>query len=193
MREEFRPIPGWEGRYEVSNLGRVRSLNYRAPGKVGYLRPMWSQVTPKKNRRYASVRLQDRAAGRDRRLSVHRLVALAFIPNPDGKPQVNHIDLDTTNNVVENLEWATSQENRRHALANGVASRPLDSGKRYRWEHRDGRTEWASPDTMARRYALNRADAAKMTNPTKYPDRKTAKGWRVVNALELRQEEASCA
>jgi len=103
--QAWRPAPGWEEHYEVSCYGAVRTksrrlvtLYHRADG-------------------YVVCRLsQPRATVR-----VHRLVALAFLPKSD-KPCVNHIDADTANNVVSNLEWCTQQENIAHASRLGRLS-----------------------------------------------------------------------
>lgn len=112
--EEYVDILGFEGKYMVSNTGNVKTIGRWShaeyskrwidegiknaiPDKDGYLIVTLS-VSPKK-----------------KRISIHRLVAKAFIPNPDGKPQVNHIDGNKRNNHVLNLEWCTSSENNFHA------------------------------------------------------------------------------
>lgn len=111
--EEWRPISGLEENYEVSNLGRVRRIKTGCgtyEGRIlhfsnhnhGYLIASMS-LNAKHHRRY-----------------VHRLVAEAFIPNPDGKPEVNHIDGNKHNNCVDNLEWCTRAENNRHMFRTGL-------------------------------------------------------------------------
>ena len=103
MTEEWKAIPGFDGKYLVSNMGRVLNVNN------GLKKPY---VTKKG---YLKVGLSN---GRDHyeKRRVHRLVAEAFLPNPDGLPEVNHKDLNKTNNVVTNLEWVTGEENRRHYM-----------------------------------------------------------------------------
>ena len=102
----WRPIVGYEGLYDISNAGEVR--NFR--GRI--LRPQ------KCTNHYRECTLwRDKAP---KRFLIHRLVAMAFHPNPLGKPDVNHKDLDRANNAASNLEWATEKENMRHAIALGV-------------------------------------------------------------------------
>lgn len=118
--EEWRDISGFEGYYQVSNLGRVRSLdreNVRS-GK-GY-RTIKGRVLKQllAGRGYCYVNFS--VDGVYSRHYVHRLVANAFIDNPNNKREVNHKDGNKLNNIVSNLEWVNSLENNRHARAIGL-------------------------------------------------------------------------
>lgn len=101
--EEWKDVVGYEGLYTVSNTGKVMSLNYNNTGNEGIL----SQSKDKDG--YSRVILSD--SGKRKTISVHRLVAIAFIPNPNNLPQVNHIDEVRDNNNVNNLEWCTLEYN----------------------------------------------------------------------------------
>ena len=96
--EEWRSIPGYEGLYEVSNKGNVRNVRRNTLLRL-----------PKTNKGYIQVVLCKN--GIMNGLKVHRLVAQAFIPNPDNLPMVNHKDEDKTNNNVDNLEWCDAKYN----------------------------------------------------------------------------------
>lgn len=111
MKELWKPIAGYEGLYQVSNHGNVRSLfRYKKT-----LKP-WAIGTG-----YLMVYL---SKGKSRRaFLVHRLVANAFIPNPENKPQVNHLDENRANNNVSNLEWCTCRENHNHGSHNEKISK----------------------------------------------------------------------
>lgn len=105
--EIWKPVPGFEGLYEVSNLGRLKSYKQDPRGKI-------LNLTNAKGD-YLRVVLQ--GIGKQRKsTSVHRLVAEAFIPNESGLPEVNHKDGNRQNNKAENLEWCTTAENIRHAI-----------------------------------------------------------------------------
>lgn len=104
--EIWKDIVGYEGKYQVSNTGKVRSLNYH---KSGNSREMTHGFSSKG---YPVVAL--RKDGKSTTIAVHRLVAMAFISNPMNLPQVNHIDEDKTNNNVDNLEWCTAYHNVHH-------------------------------------------------------------------------------
>lgn len=108
--EEWRDIEGYNGKYQISNYGRIKSFYNKTPR---ILTPFLVRCTG-----YLAcvLRLQGKRGERD----IHRLVAKAFIPNPDNKPQVNHIDGCRWNSVVSNLEWCTPSENTKHAYDLGL-------------------------------------------------------------------------
>ena len=110
--EMWKAIEGTDGRYEVSNTGKVRSNNYLGHGKQQEL------SLAKDQKGYLRVRIYK--DGSRQTVKVHREVAKAFIPNPENKPEVNHKDGDKENNHVENLEWATPSENTTHAYDSGL-------------------------------------------------------------------------
>ncbi len=112
--ETWRPVPGYEGRYEVSNIGRVKSLSRPLviAGKTYRLLPDRIMQLHVHNNGYAVVWL--RAPGIHKKFYVHRLVAYGFMPMPEGKEVVNHKDRDRRNNSLENLEWLTFAENTAH-------------------------------------------------------------------------------
>lgn len=106
--ETWRDIPGYEGLYKVSDLGRVKKIN------KDYQIVMKSWEAGE----YQVVRLSKNNIQED--IGIHRLVAMAFIPNPENKAQVNHIDGDKFNNTLTNLEWVTPSENMKHAYRTGL-------------------------------------------------------------------------
>lgn len=116
MSEQWKDIPGFEGLYQISDLGRVFSV------RRGKLRKLNNT-----GRGYMQVMLSKE--GRREYPLVHRLVAETFIPNPENKPHINHINGNKSDNRVENLEWCTMSENlcHRHRVLNqpGCRSRPV--------------------------------------------------------------------
>lgn len=117
--EEWRPIAGYEGEYEVSNYGRVRSCGFIQTAANGRRILMRPRLLTQQMTKDGYFRVEISKQGKQKRFAVHRLVADAFIPNPDSKPQVNHIDSNRGNNRVENLEWVTSSENTIHGYRYG--------------------------------------------------------------------------
>ena len=106
MEEIWKDIAGFEGLYKVSNYGRVFSVR-----KNTILKPHINN----RGQGYFAVGLHN---GKNHTKPIHRLVAEAFIPNPNGYPQVNHIDENAKNNRVDNLEWCTSKHNNNHGTRN---------------------------------------------------------------------------
>ena len=112
IKEVWKDIEGYEGLYQVSTLGRVKNSRSGRILKGGKHKAGYHQVILCKN-------------GKVKYYLVHRLVAQAFIPNPQNKPQVNHIDEDKENNYVENLEWVTIKENLNYGTRNLRASKAV--------------------------------------------------------------------
>jgi hypothetical protein len=131
-KEIWKDIAGYEGKYQVSNFGRIKSLPINTGLKVGQ-RHFDKMLTPVKDTTgYYRVHL--RRDGRDKRIAVHRLVAMAFVENPKMYKYVNHKDENKTNNNASNLEWCTAKYNtnygtsvqRRRNTFVGNHGRPVD-------------------------------------------------------------------
>ena len=108
MEEVWKDIKGYEGRYQISNLGNVKSLKYRNQNLVKKLTQRTS------NKGYKVVGLTDK--GKTNFVLVHRLVAMAFVDNPNDYPIVNHKDENPLNNQADNLEWCTYSYNRIYSM-----------------------------------------------------------------------------
>lgn len=125
MDEIWKDIPGFEGRYQVSDQGRVKSLPFNQRyllrnGNEAYRRTTERMLYSKpQNSGYLVVQLWLNDIRRA--FTVHRLVAQAFVPNPEGLPEVNHKNGVKLNNASENLEWCTRSANKLHAVATGLS------------------------------------------------------------------------
>ena len=110
VTEAWRDIEGYEGRYQISDHGQVRSLARIVPGPFGREVQICERIMRHcyHYKGYPIVFLSKE--GIDKKFFVHRLVAIAFIPNPEAKKIVNHKDLNKENCVIENLEWMTDRE-----------------------------------------------------------------------------------
>ena len=112
MEEIWKCIAGYENLYQVSNLGNVKSLVRKHSVKEKFLKILTKE--------YHTVSLS--VNNKNTTYRVHRLVAHAFLPNPENKPIVNHLDGNKHNNNVNNLEWCTHQENCIHAVKTGLVN-----------------------------------------------------------------------
>ena len=117
IKEYWKPVVGYEGLYMVSNWGRVKSMNYNHSGKERILK-----LIPN---RYGYLYVNLYKNNIKKKYLVHRLVAEAFIDNPDNLPQVNHRDENKLNNNVDNLEWCTNEYNINYGTRNERCSKPV--------------------------------------------------------------------
>lgn len=116
MKEIWKDVVGYEGLYQVSNLGNVKSVeremqNYRGNKFIKVSKPIGKFIN-----KYGYIRVTLYKNGTPRAFTVHRLVATAFIPNPMGLKDINHIDFNKKNNNIENLEWCSRSYNVKHAI-----------------------------------------------------------------------------
>lgn len=159
MRKElWKMIPEYEGLYMVSDLGRVKSLNFNHTGEEKIMSPYKN-----KGRHYQVELWKD---GKTTQPYVHVLVALAFIPNPENKSDVHHINFIPEDNRVENLIWLTKKEH--HTLHK---ARPIEQ-----WS-KDGKkiAEYPSQQEAARQTGLSQGDISKVCNGV--PNRKSVGGF----------------
>lgn len=113
--EIWKDIKGFEEYYQVSNYGNIKSLT-----RFDGIRERQGQEIKQSLKYNGYLQVGLRKNSERKFYSVHRLVAIHFIDNPENKPQVNHIDCNKQNNNINNLEWATSKENLHHAKINGL-------------------------------------------------------------------------
>lgn len=164
--EVWQPITGFYN--EVSNLGRVRSVKHKAGNEKNYKSKILKPVVT--NSGYVNVAIINKSEGKITK-RLHRVVAEAFIPNPENKPEINHIDGNKENNEVSNLEWVTSKENKRHAWENDLqvsvkgSEKPLAKLKEedivsIRKEYREGCIQME----LAEKYGVARQTISSIVN-----------------------------
>lgn len=109
--EEWRPVSGYEGLYSVSNKGRVKSLSRTVSKSTSFRHETADKIMRSSKLRSGYLFVHLTKDGKTKMFPIHRLVAIAFIPNKENLPEVNHKDENKTNNYLENLEWCTKQYN----------------------------------------------------------------------------------
>jgi hypothetical protein len=118
--EQWKAVVGYEGLYEASNLGNIRSIDRVAISNNGRTRALKGKVLVQVTTPDGYKRTQLNKDGKGKMYFSHRIVAEAFIENNDNLPQVNHIDGDKSNNIVTNLEWISRSDNQHHAYGTGL-------------------------------------------------------------------------
>ena len=136
--EIWKDIPGYESLYQVSTLGRVKSLRRTVKRKNGYSLPIRERILKPRKDRYGYLNVVLQKEGKIKCMSIHRLVCEAFLPNQNNLPQVNHKDENPLNNNVENLEWCShlynchyGTRNVRIAKANSKPVKCFETGEIY--------------------------------------------------------------
>lgn len=126
MKEIWKDIQGYEGLYQISNLGRVKSLNFNNTRKEKIMKPLLS------NNGYLRVSLSNKM--KKKKYFIHRLVAQEFIPNPNNLSEINHINEIKTDNSVKNLEYCTSQYNHDFSQSKSVLQYDLEGNFINEWK-----------------------------------------------------------
>lgn len=125
----FLSVKNFEGYYEVNENGVVRSVDRLIWNGKGYLLKKGQIIKQQENKKGYKVCYLSKNS-KQKTCLVHRLVANAFIPNPNNYEQINHIDCNKSNNNVNNLEWCSNLQNQRHAIANGLMHRSDNCGRK---------------------------------------------------------------
>lgn len=154
INEIWKPVVGYEGLYEVSSFGRLKRIAAARGTVVGYI------FTPSLDTKgYLRTRITDKN-GKCKTIKMHRVVAEAFLPNPDNLPIVNHINGITTNNYVSNLEWCTHAYNMQHSFS--VLKRKPTFLNKFGGDHnRSVRLKAFNIDTGERQFVTGINEAAR--------------------------------
>jgi len=131
MQEIWKDVNGYEGLYQVSNLGRVKRLSRTIRHSEGNTSLIKGKLISPKTEKDGYVRVSLSNSGRKKTHNIHRLVCFSFIKNPNNKPDVNHINGIKSDNSLSNLEWCTKSENMRHAIESGLHTQIGKSHHRY--------------------------------------------------------------
>lgn len=156
MKETWHSIPGYEGLYEISSIGRIKSL-----------RKIKNIFTAKNGYKYTTLYKNNTGTIG----YLHRLMAIVFIPNPNNYPEVNHIDFDKSNNSLKNLEWCSHRYNMKHAWINNRFS--LSSWRKLTISQAEDirkiyKTEKISQDKLAKKYNVTAMTVNSIVNNKGY-------------------------
>ena len=179
--EEWRDVVGYEGLYQVSSMGRVKSLERKVPKGYGE-RTVKERILKPKTNRYGYLIVGLYAGGKRKMFFVHRLVCQAFHDNPDNKLDVNHINENKTDNRACNLEWCTRRENVNHGTRNVRAGKAIAKAlsKPVGQYTLDGDLVkvWQSTSEVERQTGFSQGNISEVANG----NRKTAHGfiWKYV-------------
>jgi len=189
MQEIWKDIKGFEGSYQVSNLGNIRSLTRKVNTFYGVRTVKGKILKPlKTNTNYFRVDLKQNQ--KHNYLSIHKLVAETFIPNPNNYPVINHKDNNPLNNCLDNLEWCTQSYNVQYAYKNGNAKPTTGCFKKGNIPHNRKKVNQYSKDGKFLRTFISIKEAASSVdtvpsniNQCLSGSTKTAKGyiWRYAN------------
>ena len=158
MEENWKDIQGYEGLYQVSNLGMVKSLERSVYHPITKIQKIPQKILkPDIKRGYASVALC--LNGIKKSFVIHRIVAFHFVENYQSKPEVNHIDGNKLNNVFTNLEWCTSSENQIHAVKNNLQKSGEEhaNSKLNEKQAKEIKTSNLSYSQLAKIYGVNKS------------------------------------
>ncbi|MEC1155035.1 NUMOD4 domain-containing protein [Cytobacillus horneckiae] len=174
--EIWQDIAGYEGLYQVSNKGRVKSLLRKNIGSDGRNRTFKEKILKPISDRKGYFQVGLCKNGKAKMFLIHRLVSVAFIPNPNNKPEVNHKDGDKINNYASNLEWNTSRENIKHAFDTGLMKATVFIGEenpssklkvkevRYIRENYIPRDKEFGTEALRKKFGVSQQNISKIVN-----------------------------
>lgn len=171
-QEIWKDIIGYEGAYQISSLGRVKSLEkiiyrtnqHKHKRRCVYKEKILKCIYRKTNYQYV-VLYKNGDSGK--KFAVHRLIAINFILNKENKPCINHIDGNPRNNTVSNLEWCTHKENTKHAIDTGLYNQFKKDGVRIKLTPKDVfeiRQSKERPTRLAKKYNIEYASVYNIRN-----------------------------